>query len=325
MKKLLSLFLVLAMLAGAVSCLGEALPADEPDAASAADYEALPAVGDVVEGFEVKEIREFGLIGAQLVYFEHQQTGAKLLYIANDDTNRVFQLTFPTRMTDDKGIPHVFEHGTLSGSTKYPSATLWFNVSRQTYNTYMNAYTTDAMTSYPMASLSEEQLLKLADMYTDMCLNPLIMTDESIFRTEAWRYEMADADADMVYNGTVYSEMLGAWTLDMATLMAANKATFPGASVSYSYGGDPDHIPEMTWEDMKDYHNKYYHPSNCLAVLYGSFTDCTATDIMNAIEGKVAFTLTPMNVGQSAKRLVEKGILVVGTKDGDKKAYYTKA
>jgi hypothetical protein len=56
-----------------------------------------------------------------------------------------------------------------------------------------------------------------------------------------------------------------------------------------------------------------------------SFTDCTATDIMNAIEGKVAFNLTPMNVGQSAKRLVEQGVLTVGVKDGDKKAYYTKA
>ena len=56
-----------------------------------------------------------------------------------------------------------------------------------------------------------------------------------------------------------------------------------------------------------------------------SFTECTATDIMNAIEGKLAFTLTPMNVGQSAKRLVEKGVLTVATKDGDKKAYYTKA
>lgn len=56
-----------------------------------------------------------------------------------------------------------------------------------------------------------------------------------------------------------------------------------------------------------------------------AFTDCTATDIMNAIEGKVAFTLTPMNVGQSAKRLVEKGVLVVANKDGDKKSYYTKA
>ena len=56
-----------------------------------------------------------------------------------------------------------------------------------------------------------------------------------------------------------------------------------------------------------------------------SFTDCTATDIMNAIEGKVAFTLTPMNVGQSAKRLVQSGVLSVATKEGDKKSYYTKA
>ena len=56
-----------------------------------------------------------------------------------------------------------------------------------------------------------------------------------------------------------------------------------------------------------------------------SFTECTATDIMNALTGQVAFTLTPMNVGQSAKRLVDKGVLTVGTKENDKKAYYTKA
>lgn len=57
----------------------------------------------------------------------------------------------------------------------------------------------------------------------------------------------------------------------------------------------------------------------------GAFTEFTATDIMNAIDGKVAFTLTPMNVGQSAKRLVEQGVLTVGTREGSKKAYYTKA
>ena len=56
-----------------------------------------------------------------------------------------------------------------------------------------------------------------------------------------------------------------------------------------------------------------------------SFTEYTATNIMDAIAGKVAFNLTPMNVGQSAKRLVEKGVLVATTKEGDKKAYYTKA
>ena len=265
MKKILSLVLALAMLLGIVPALGEAPAAS-----------ALPAVGDTVEGFEVKEIREFGLIGAQLVYFEHAQTGAKLLYIANSDTNRAFQLTFPTRMTNDKGLPHVFEHATLSGSEKYPSAALFFNASMQTYNTYMNAYTADAMTYYPIASLSEAQLLKLADFYTDSCLHPNILTDESIYRTEAWRYEMTDADADLTYNGTVYSEMLGALTLATTTLTAANKATFPGASVSYQYGGDPDYIPEMTWDELKEYHNKYYHPSNCIAYLYGSFEDYTA-------------------------------------------------
>ncbi len=266
MRKLLSLFLALAMLLSVIPALGESGAPDAP----------LPAVGDVVEGFEVKEIREFGLIGASLVYFEHQKTGAKLLYIANSDTNRAFQLTFPTRMSNDKGIPHVFEHGTLSGSAKYPSESLWMDVSAQTYNTYMNAYTTDAMTCYPVASLSEAQLLKLADFYTDLCLNPDIMTKESIYRTEAWRYEAADADAPLTYNGTVYSEMQGAVTLSRAALMAANKITFPGASVSYDYGGDPDFIPEMTWEELKDYHNRYYHPSNCVAYLYGSFSDYTA-------------------------------------------------
>ncbi len=268
MKKLLALLMALAMALGCLTAFADALEAE--------DANALPAAGDVVEGFEVKEIREFGLIGADLVLFEHQKTGAKLLYIANDDNNRAFQLTFQTRMTNDTGLPHVFEHGTLSGSDKYPSTSLWFDVASQTYNTYMNAYTTDAMTCYPMASLSEAQLLKLADMYTDMCLNPRIMTDESIYRTEAWRYEMADADADLTYNGTVYSEMLGSRTLSRAANSNANKVTFPGASVSFEYGGNPDVIPEMTWDDLKDYHNKYYHPSNCLAILYGDIEDYAA-------------------------------------------------
>ena len=266
MKKLLALILSLALLAGVLPALAETAPESVP----------LPAVGDVVEGFEVKEIRPFAIIGAQLVLFEHQKTGAKLLYVANEDTNRAFQLSFPTRPEDYTGVPHVFEHATLAGSEKYPSSSLWFNLSFQSYNTYMNAHTADALTYYPVASLSEEQLLRLADFYTDSCFHPLIMEQEDIFRTEAWRYEMADMDSPLTLNGTVYSEMLGAVTLDFRAMMNANTATFPGSSMIYNYGGDPDYIPDMTWEALKEYHLKYYHPSNCLAVLYGSFKDYTA-------------------------------------------------
>ena len=266
MKKLLALILSLTLLAGMLPAFAETDPESVP----------LPAVGDVVEGFEAKEIRAFSVIGAELVLFEHLKTGAKLLYIANEDPNRAFQLSFPTRPDDDTGVPHVFEHATLAGSEKYPSTSLWFNLSFQSYNTYMNAHTTDALTYYPIASLSEEQLLRLADFYTDSCFHPIIMDQESIFRTEAWRYEMADMDSPLTLNGTVYSETLGVMTLDARAMFNANKATFPGSFLACNYGGDPDYIPDLTWEALKEYHQKYYHPSNCLAVLYGSFQDYTA-------------------------------------------------
>ena len=300
MKKILSLLLALLLLSGLLPATAEApatapnfatgetpatsnIPADAPDetqasatASAAASKPAALKPGDVVEGFELKETRSFALIGARLYAFEHQKTGAKLLYIANADPNRAFQLTFPTRASSDMGIAHVFEHATLCGSEKYPSGDLWMNAAYQTYHTYMNAYTTDATTCYPVASLSEAQLLKLADLYTDLCLHPLIMTDESIFRQEAWRYELTDPSAPLTLNGTVYSEMKGALNLNEAGLYAANKITFPGASISYNYGGDPEAIPRLSWEEVKAYHDRYYHPSNCVAFLYGALEDYAA-------------------------------------------------
>ena len=249
-------------------------PAEEP--AEPAAEAGLPTAGEVVNGFEAKEIRDFPLIQAKLVLFEHQKTGAKLLYIANEDTNRAFQLTFLTRPTDNTGLPHVFEHSTLSGCEKYPSAALFFNLSSQTYNTYMNAYTTDAMTCYPIASLSEAQLLKYADYYTDSCLHPNVLEKESIFRTEAWRYRLEKAEDPLTLEGTVYSEMQGAMTLNRFANMEAYRQTFPGSVLGNDYGGNPDDIPDMTYESLKNYHSLFYHPSNCLAMLYGKFEDYAA-------------------------------------------------
>lgn len=267
MKKFLSLLLTLALAFSCVSGIAEALPAEAA---------ALPKVGDVVNGFEVKEIRDFPLVGADLLLFEHQKTGAKLLWIANEDTNRAFQITFPTRPSDDTGLPHVFEHATLFGSEKYPSTSLFFNIIYQTYNTFVNAYTTDAMTSYPLASLSEEQLLHLADYYVDSCFHPLIMTDEGIFKTQSWHYDLPDLESELSYEGVVYSEMLGAQTLPRVAMNNANDVTFPGSALTCDYGGVPEVIPDMTWDDVKSYHDKYYHPSNCLVLLYGQFEDYAA-------------------------------------------------
>ncbi|MBQ8072156.1 MAG: insulinase family protein [Clostridia bacterium] len=275
MTRWIALLLALTLTLGVLPAFGEG---------AAEEAAALPAVGEVIHGFEVREIRDFPMIGARLVLFGHQKTGAKVMYVANDDTYRAFQLSFLTRPLDDTGLPHVFEHATLYGSEKYPSKTLLFNAMYQTYNTYINAYTTDAMTCYPLGSLSEDQLLRLADWYTNSCFHPNIMTDESIYRTQAWHYEMADADSPLTLEGTVYSEMVGAMTLSSTALYNANRATFPGAAISYQYGGIPAHIPEMTWEQLKSYHDLYYHPSNCIAFLYGSLDNYA--DFLAMLDGE---------------------------------------
>ena len=267
---------VLALLTCAALLCGMAPKAVLAEPAPALEDAALPRTGDTVYGFTVADVRDFPLVDATAVLFEHQKTGAKLMYLANADTNRVFDLTFLTRPTDDTGLPHVFEHSTLDGSKKYPSKTLFFNLSYQTYNTYMNASTYSIMTTYPIASLSEEQLLKYADYYTDSCFNPTIMEDESIFREEAWRYRMASMDDPLTIEGTVYSEMLGATTLVRRAGMNTYQYAFPGSVVGLDQGGNPDAIPEMTWESLRNYHNLFYHPSNCIAFLYGEFEDYTA-------------------------------------------------
>lgn len=284
MKRFLSMLLAVLMLVSAAACgapgTEDAVPTENietaPGQGEDGSHAGLPSVGETVEGFTVTDVREFPLVGATVVYFEHERTGARLMYIANNDTNRVFDLTFFTRAIDNTGLPHVFEHSTLDGSEKYPSKALFFNLSYQTYNTYMNAMTGSLYTTYPVASLSEEQLLKYADYYTDSCLNPLILTDESIYREEAWRYRMADPDDDLTIEGTVYSEMRGARTLASSAYTNVLRTAFPGSTIGNVSGGEPEFIPDMTWESLRDYHELYYHPSNCVAYLYGQFDDYTA-------------------------------------------------
>ena len=245
----------------------------EGESTEAAGFYSFPEIGTENNGFVLQEVRDFDVIGAKVGLFEHKATGAKLMYINNDDINRVFDLTFNTQAVDNTGMPHVFEHSTLDGSKKYPSKELFFNLSYQTYQTYMNAMTSDRTTTYPVASLSEAQLLKLADYYTDSCFFPMIMEDESIYQEEAWRYRMEDKDAPFTIEGTVYSEMRGSLTKSARAYYNTLRTSLPGSFIGNVSGGDPEFIPDMGWQDLKDFHDRFYHPSNCTAYLYGDIKD----------------------------------------------------
>lgn len=255
----------IAWLLALVMVLGLTVPVMAEESAGS----QLPAVGETVEGFAVREAGTFDLLGAPTVLLEHEKTGALVYYIASKDVNRSFDITFRTPAMDNRGTPHIFEHITISGSEKYPSANLFFPIINQTYNTYVNAMTMWNSTTYPVSSLSEEQLLKLADVYLDGVFNPLLYKDERLFRREAWRYELADAGDELTVTGTVYNEMKGARTISRVAGQNTLSLLYPDSLQENDPGGDPVVIPELTYEDLLKFHDAYYHPSNALVVLYG--------------------------------------------------------
>ena len=51
---------------------------------------------------------------------------------------------------------------------------------------------------------------------------------------------------------------------------AVGKALFPGLPYSYVSGGDPEDIPNLTWEHLRSFHARYYHPSNARFYTYGN-------------------------------------------------------
>ena len=261
MKKMLSLTLSVAM---AASCLPAAL----------AEETGAYAVGDTESGFTVTRVDAYDLIGADVYTFVHDQTGAQVLFIKNEDNNRLFTIGFRTPAEDDTGTPHVFEHSTLDGSKKYPYATMFFALDNQSYNTYMNASTYSlGFTCYPHSSMSEEQLLATTDFYVDSVFNPMVTEDKALFEEEAWRYALDSMDGELRYEGTVYSEMTSSYKINHAHNQNRVRTSYPGSLQGNTTGGNPVYIPDMTWESIRDFHDRYYHPSNSVTLLYGNIEE----------------------------------------------------
>lgn len=237
--------------------------------ALAEEAQPLPQVGDSLQGFTVKDVYAIPQTDITVVTMTHDKTGAELLYFATDAVERSFSIAFRTPTPNDKGLPHVFEHSTLSGSEKYPDPSLFFSMISQTYNTFLNAETHSNFTIYPCASLSEDQLYKFVDYDMAGVFYPMIMTDEHAMMREAYRYELTDKDSDITLTGTVYSEMLGASNQNTDLYYSTLKLLYPGSTIGNNSGGKPSEIATMTYDELKAFHDSYYHPSNALITLYG--------------------------------------------------------
>lgn len=220
---------------------------------------------ELVEKHPIEELESIAYL------LKHKKSGARIALLSNDDENKVFNIGFRTPPQDSTGLPHILEHSVLCGSKKFPVKDPFVELVKGSLNTFLNAMTYSDKTVYPVASCNDADFQNLMDVYLDAVFHPNIYEKEEIFRQEGWHYELEDIDGELTYNGVVYNEMKGAFSsADDVLEREIMAALFPDTPYGNESGGDPEVIPNLTWEQFLDFHKKYYHPSNSYIYLYGN-------------------------------------------------------
>lgn len=220
---------------------------------------------EVVEKREIKELDSFSYI------LRHKKTGARVALLSNDDENKVFYIGFRTPPVDSTGAAHIVEHTVLCGSEKFPVKDPFIELAKGSLNTFLNAMTFPDKTIYPISSCNDKDFQNLMHVYLDAVFYPNIYKEDKIFKQEGWHYELESPEDDLKINGVVYNEMKGAFSsADSILERELMNSLYPDTSYSYESGGDPDVIPELTYEEFLNFHRRYYHPSNSYIYLYGN-------------------------------------------------------
>ena len=226
---------------------------------------------DTIGGFTVVRREPLERLGGTYLELQHERTGARHIHIECDDDNNAFSVFFPTTPKDSTGVAHILEHVVLAGSRRYPVRDPFFSMTRRSLATFMNAFTSADWTMYPFSSRNSKDFMNLLDVYLDATFFPVLAEDS--FKQEGVRFEFEAPDdprSGLRYKGVVFNEMKGALASPQAAMQrAVGSALFPGLTYSHISGGDPEHIPDLTWQKLRDFHAVHYHPSNAYFYTYG--------------------------------------------------------
>lgn len=223
-----------------------------------------------LKNYELIQQKSLSDLQSEGYLLRHKKSGARVLLMENEDDNKVFAIGFRTPPEDSTGVPHILEHSVLCGSKNFPVKDPFVELVKGSLNTFLNAMTYPDKTIYPVASCNDQDFQNLMHVYMDAVLYPNIYEHEEIFRQEGWSYHLESEEDALTYNGVVYNEMKGAFSSPEGVLdRVVLNELFPDTTYANESGGDPDVIPELTYEQFLDFHRRYYHPSNSYIYLYG--------------------------------------------------------
>ncbi|HEV7274751.1 MAG TPA: insulinase family protein [Devosiaceae bacterium] len=235
--------------------------------------------------FELVREQEVPEVSSLARFYRHRKTGAEVLSLENDDENKVFGVAFKTPPADSTGVAHILEHSVLCGSRNYPVKKPFVELLKGSLNTFLNAMTFPDKTAYPVASQNEQDFHNLVGVYLDAVFYPLL--SEDTFRQEGWHYEREASQAPLNFKGVVFNEMKGAYSSPAAVLGKASQLSlYPDTTYGVNSGGDPKAIPDLTYENFKAFHARYYHPSNARIVFYGDDDPAARLEILEGYLGQ---------------------------------------
>ncbi len=230
--------------------------------------------GQLLCGYRIQRIARIDSLQCVLIELNHQATGARHIHLSSSDRENAFGVVFKTVPRDSTGVAHILEHTALCGSEKYPVRDPFFSMLKRSLSTFMNAFTASDWTMYPFATQIEKDYYNLMGVYLDAAFFPVL--DELSFMQEGHRLSLVpDPDnpeiPKLIYTGVVYNEMKGAMS-SPSQVMARSllNALYPDTTYRFNSGGEPREIPGLTWQNLKDFHARHYHPSNAWFYTYGN-------------------------------------------------------
>ncbi len=219
---------------------------------------------ELVEKKTLEDLKSEGYI------LRHKKSGARIALISNDDENKVFYIGFRTPPKDSTGVAHILEHSVLCGSKEFPIKDPFVELVKGSLNTFLNAMTYPDKTVYPVASCNDKDFQNLMHVYLDAVFYPNIYKTDKIFKQEGWHFDLQSPEDELTINGVVYNEMKGAFSSpDDVMYRAQMEGLYPDTTYGVESGGDPEVIPELTYENFLAFHQKFYHPANSYIYLYG--------------------------------------------------------
>lgn len=236
------------------------------------------------DAFKIVHQGEVPLIQATFYESEHLGTGAKHIHFASEDEANILAVIVPALPVDETGAPHILEHCVLSsGSKQYPDARSIGPIRA----TGSSAWTGWEYTWYFGGSSFHKDFLKLIDVRLASLLEPLL--DEDTFLRQAHHLEFEDPEdpsSPLRIRGVIFNEQKGIFSMPLyVSWTEIGRGLLPGLPYALEHGGTSKATPTMTWQDLKDFHARHYHPANTYIITWG---DIPLKDVQETLDTALA-------------------------------------